>query len=236
MDESPVMMTTEHILLESDDREVPEPRSARKVHASLRLRSGLRRRSVELDIIDYYFLAVRTRRTGAPAAEYVLDLRIVDPDPRLSKHVAWRWMSVTLVLAALFAGSVGWIATSPVWWQHEWLRVSAFLFAAAGCAGLVSVYRTTETLSLYSAHGEARLLEVVGGLGTFRAVKRFTVKLAAHVQIAIAARRPARAAHLRDEMREHFRLKELGVISAEAYDASKARILAQHVPGSPNDR
>jgi hypothetical protein len=29
-------------------------------------------------------------------------------------------------------------------------------------------------------------------------------------------------------MREHFRLRESGVLSAEEYEASKARILAEH--------
>ncbi len=34
-----------------------------------------------------------------------------------------------------------------------------------------------------------------------------------------------RAVH---ELREHYRLKEAGVLAGETYDASKARILAQH--------
>lgn len=231
MDASHRVMTTEHILLESDDREVPEARAARKVHASLRLRSGLRRRSVALDIIDYYYLSVRTKRAGTGLTEYVLDLRFVDPEPQRSRHIASRWMTAAFVLAALFAASAWWIGSSPAWWQHDWLPVCAGLFAATVCAALACVYRTTETLTVYSDHGQARVLECVGGLGTFRAVRRFTVKLAAHVQIAVAARRASRAQHLRDEMREHFRLKEIGVLSEEEYDASKRRILQQHGPG-----
>ena len=47
-----------------------------------------------------------------------------------------------------------------------------------------------------------------------------------------------RAERLRDEMREHFRLKEAGVLSQEQYEASKARILGQHAPraGAPAHR
>ena len=44
----------------------------------------------------------------------------------------------------------------------------------------------------------------------------------------MAARRRSRAAHLRDEMREHFRLKEIGTLSVEEYEAAKVRILHQH--------
>jgi hypothetical protein len=44
-----------------------------------------------------------------------------------------------------------------------------------------------------------------------------------------------RSEHLRDEMREHFRLRESGVLSVEEYEASKARILAEHSSaGSPD--
>jgi hypothetical protein len=53
-------------------------------------------------------------------------------------------------------------------------------------------------------------------------------KLGAHVRLAAAARRSTRVEHLRDELREHYRLKEAGVLAGETYDAGKARILAQH--------
>ena len=99
-------------------------------------------------------------------------------------------------------------------------------------AALVSLYRTTESWALRSIHGKAPLLECTGGLGTLRSVRPFAAKLAAHVQIAIAARRPSKNEHLRDEMREHFRLKQAGVLSEEAYEASKMRILGTHTARS----
>ena len=102
------------------------------------------------------------------------------------------------------------------------------LSGLAVCAALISMYRTTETLALFSVCGRARLLELTGGVGSFRDIRRFSRALAAHVQIAIARRRSSRAAHLRDEMREHLRLKEAGVLSEEEYEISKVRILARH--------
>jgi hypothetical protein len=86
----------------------------------------------------------------------------------------------------------------------------------------------TETLCVFSVHGRANLLKLTGGLGTFRSVRSFTRKLEAHIDIAGAARRSSLGQHLRDEMREHFRLHEAGVLSNEAYDDSKKRILAGH--------
>ena len=98
----------------------------------------------------------------------------------------------------------------------------------AVCAALVGLYRTTKTLVLFSVSGRARLLEVTGGVGSFRAMRSFSRTLAAHVRIASARRRRSRAEHLRDEMREHLRLKEAQVLSEKEYELSKARILAKH--------
>jgi hypothetical protein len=107
--------------------------------------------------------------------------------------------------------------------------VSALALGSA----LVALYRTTETLTVLSSHGRAKVLEFVSHLGALRAVGPFMIKLGAHVRLAAAARRPSRAEHLRDEMREHFRLREAGVLSAEEYENGKGRILAEHSPCSP---
>jgi hypothetical protein len=228
VDKIPAMPGTEHIVLESDAREVPSPRSARKVHADLELRSRLRRRVLQLRVIDYYYLAVRSRSRSA-VLEYVLDLRFVEGLPQVSRHVAWRWIGASLLLLALAAGIGAWIGSSATpWWKHGALGLCAAVVAAWGLTTLIAAYRTTGTVRLLSMHGEARLLEFTGGVGTLRAVRHFMPKLAAHLRLAAAARRPAKADHLRDEMREHQRLKKIGVLAAEEYEASKARILAQH--------
>jgi hypothetical protein len=219
---------TEHIVLESEVREVPDPRNARRIHANLEVRSRLRRRALQLRIIDYYYLAVRSRAHSAEL-EYVLDLRFVEGLPRVSTHLAWRWITAALVLAALAAGLCGWIVSSVTpWWKHEALGLCAAVVGAGALATLIAAYRTTGTVRLLSSHGRARLLEFTGGLGTVRAVRRFNPKLAAHLRLAAGARRPARADQLRDEMREHQRLRSLGVLSVDDYEASKVRILAQH--------
>ena len=226
------MQTTEHILLESDVREVPEPGGARKLHAALRCHSGLRRRTLELALIDYYYLEVRTGRANAPR-EYVLDLRFIHHALGLTRHIPWRSLAITLALATL-AGLCAWrigSSASP-WWQHDWLPVCTAMFLATAGAGVICACRLTETLALYSVHGGVTVLEYTGGLGTLRMAQPFVRKLAAHIRLARAARRASKGQHLRDEMREHFRLKEAGVLSEKQYEASKMRILVHHAPGA----
>ncbi|HLB85432.1 MAG TPA: hypothetical protein VJK00_11890 [Steroidobacteraceae bacterium] len=222
------MQATEHIVLESDERRVPALRTARKVHSRLRVQSSVRRRASELALIDYCYLSVRTWRSRSPDAQYVLDLRFVDPALRLSRHVAWRFLAASAVLAVLAVALAWRISASSTPWRHEWLLPLGGLFGLAVCAALVGLYRTTKTLVLFSVSGRARLLELTGGVGSFRAMRSFSRTLAAHVRIASARRRRSRAEHLRDEMREHLRLKEAGVLSEKEYEMSKARILAKH--------
>jgi hypothetical protein len=222
------MTATEHILLESDLRQVPDLRDARKSHGRIELRSRLRGCVLHLEIIDYYYLSVRSR-ARARELEFSLDLRFVGA-PQLSRHIAWRWIAAALVLIVLPAAIATAIHTSA-WWRQEWLPVSLALVAVWACATFVCIYRTTETLSLVSIYGAARLLEFTGGVGTLRALRPFVAKLTAHIRLASAARRHTKAEHLRDEMREHQRLRELGVLSQSDYEVSKARILGQHAPG-----
>ena len=225
------MPTNEHILLESDLRQVPDPRDARTVHARIEFRGRLRRRVLQLEIIDYYYLSVRSHSRSI-LLEYVLDLRFVDA-PRRLRRIAWRWITFSLLLIALALGIASRLDSSAIpWWQHHWLAVWVTLIVVWAFATLVSVYRTTETVSLFSTHGAARLLECTGGLGTFHGFRHFMRKLAAHIRLASAARRRTKAEHLRDEMREHLRLKELGVLSAGDYETAKARILNQHSPAA----
>jgi len=222
------MTATEHILLETDLRQVPELRDARKSHGRIALRSRLRRRVLQLEIIDYYYLSVRSH-SGARALEFSLDLRFARA-PQFARHIAWRWMAASLALIIVPASLAIAIHTSA-WWRQEWLPVSLAVAAVWAGTTLVCLYRTTETISLVSTYGAARLLEFTGGPGTFRRLRPFVAKLMAHIQLASAARRHTKAQHLRDEMREHQRLRQLGVLSVSDYEVSKARILGQHASG-----
>jgi hypothetical protein len=220
--------TSEHVLLESDVRDVPVRDRARIIHAVLQCRSRLRRRHLELAIIDYYYLAVRTRRSGR-VRDYVLDLRFVDRSIRATRHIPWKCLLVTLALASAATLSMRQVVscTALCAAPHRFLLCATLVALTAGAA-LVCAWRASESFYLRSLHGAATLLEFTGGLGTLRSSRQFARKLGAHTRFALADRRATRAAQLRDEMREHFRLKEAGVLSEEEYEASKARILAQH--------
>ena len=225
------MADTEHIYLESDERAVPTLETARKIHARLELHGGLWRRSIDLALIDGHFLSVRTSRAKSLISRYVVDLRFVDPVPQLQRRIAWRSLAIGAACLALgvFGARVIAESTAP-WWRHEWLPVTAMLSGIAACALFAAWQLTTETLTLFSVHGRARLLAHTGHVGTLRSFRKFQPRLAAQLRIAAGARRSSRALQLRDEMREHFRLRTAGVLAEAEYEAAKRRILATHDP------
>lgn len=203
--------------------------SARKVHAGASFRSRLRRRSLQLEIIDYYYLCVRSC-SRSTRIEYVLDLRFVGT-PQLTRRISWRWIAAAMVLTALLAHGIATPGLATLsQWQRHWFEVYGAIAGAWAVVTLVAVWRTTTTVRLISTDGAATLLEYTSGLGTLRGVRRFMAKVAAHIHLAAAARRSTRAAHLRDAMREHARLRELGALSGPQYESAKTHILGQHSP------
>jgi hypothetical protein len=225
-----VIDRNEYVVLESEEEHaVPQPHKPRRRHARVDIPDRFRRRVLTLTIIDYFYLTVRVHRSQSVLAEYVLDLRFVDPSVRRSRHIATRWLVATLVLVAL-AVAIG-LRVQGSAAPGNWLVACLIASALAVAAGFVCAYRTTETVAVFSIHGRARLFEHTGMLGMSRALRPFLIKLSAHMRIAAAARRPSKALHLRDEMREHARLHETGVLSKLEYEAGKVRILAEHAPG-----
>ena len=228
------MADAEHILLESDERVVPTLETARRIHARLAMRGRLWRCSMNLALIDGLFLSVRTARANVLNSRYVVDLRFVDPVPLLERRIAWRSIAIGAACLALGVFGARSIAASAApWWRHEWLLETAALFGVAAAALFAAFHLTTESLTLFSAHGRARLVAHTGRVGTIRAFRKFFLpRLDAHLYVAIRARRRSRVQHLRDEMREHFRLRNAGVLTEAEYEAAKRRILATHDPSA----
>src|SRR5262245_35258596 len=134
------MLPGEHILLESDERQIPDLRTSHKIFASAAVRSRLRGRAIRLEIIEYYYLAVRLYRGTVLQREYVLDLRFVDRRVQLTRHIAWRWLLGTLGLATA-AAVLGWRASTTASPRY-WILACAATVLLALIAGFIAAWRT----------------------------------------------------------------------------------------------
>jgi hypothetical protein len=146
-----------------------------------------------------------------------VDLRFADPELLLERRIAWRSLAAGATCLGL-----------AIFFAAREISTAVALFGAAACALVAAFLLTTESLTLYSASGRARLVTHTGRMGTFRAFRQFRARLESHLRIAFDARRDSLALHLRDEMREHFRLRGAGALTEIEYEDAKRRILATH--------
>jgi hypothetical protein len=225
-----IIARAEHIHIEAEPGTVaaPAPSRRRKVRSTYVLKSLLRGCETEVSILEDHFAAVRTVRPDAQERKYEVDLRFANPKPLLVRTISWFWLSLAACMVLLAAG--GLLATwtdAGRWSSPIFLAALVLLLASAG-ATILFLRRTVESLEFVSMHGGATLISAVGGIGSARTGKRFFVELIKSINAAKAARPQERPQLLRDEMREHHRLRELGVLSEQQYEQSKARILASH--------
>jgi len=219
----------EHISLESEPESAAAPVLQRAVVASFTLATALRDNITQVAILEEHFVAVHTQRAHAAPLDYLIDLRFLDPRPARIRRIAWTWLSSGLALLTL---GVLAMALAP----HS---LPAFLLSPQFGVGLVLMLGmlgallrftrvTTESLRFVSEHGGAVLIDITGAIGSTRRGKRFFVELIKNIRAAKQARPQPKAQRLRDEMREHHRLRELQVLSEADYEAGKARILKAH--------
>ena len=225
-----VIARAEHIHIEAEPGTVaaPTPHRLRKVRKSYVLKSRLRGCETELAILEDHYVTVRAVRPDAQARKYEFDLRFANPKPVRVRSISWFWLLLAGALILLAAGGL-WATWSDAgrWSSPIFLSALVTLLAAGGAA-IMFLRRTVESLEFVSAHGGATLVSVVGGIGSARAGKHFFIDLIKSINAAKTARPQERPQFLRDEMREHHRLRELGVLSDLQYEQSKARILASH--------
>jgi hypothetical protein len=180
-----------------------------------------------LSLLEEHFVSVQSERPGGESKNYVFDLRFASAKPLLVRRIAWSWFALTLAFG-LLTGTAAWLLYSSQTPPAPTAAVGVTMLAGAIASVFIFLRRTTESLEFTSVHGEATLISVTGGIGSARAGKSFFVNLIKSINAAKLARPQQKQEFLRDEMREHHRLRELGVLSPQEYEASKARILAAH--------
>jgi hypothetical protein len=228
----PVRARAEHISLDAghDDTLVaPRKRPHRPTRMGYTLASPLRGCVTQLGLLEDHFLSVQLTRPDIEPRKYDFDLRFANAKPVIVRHVAWFWLALSISLAVLATCALWmlWPKNAAEWIHPVPLTAVAALLASIG-AVLMFLRRTTESLEFVSVHGGVTLVSVTGAIGSAREGKKFFVELIKSINAAKAARPQPPQTFLRDEMREHHRLRELGVLTEEQYETSKSRILASH--------
>jgi hypothetical protein len=217
-------VATEHIFIASDEGADPAA-AARTPRDTVVLRNPIRRTGAELTFFDEGYLKVTALVKGASDAPFLLDLRFVDPVPKIERVIAMRWLT-----AAFGCGALAVLAAFL-------LRFDAFHTAALWALGVaalatvgalyVGVYTSHEKIEFCTLHGRAAVLQLVANLGSIKRFHSFVPMLCHAIEEAAERIGADTAAYLRAEMREHYRLRGDGVLDNDECARGTGRILSQ---------
>ena len=215
----------EHIFIGSDDLNADPATTARTARDAVVLRNLIRGTGAELTLYDEGYLKVTALKKGNADAPFFLDLRFIDPVPRIERVLAMRWLT-----AAFGSGAVMALAAFL-------MRFDAFHAAAVwglGAAAIatigtlyVGIYLSHERIEFCTLHGRADVLRLIANVGSIKKFHAFVPMLCRAIEEAAERIGADTAAYLRAEMREHYRLRGNGILDADECARGTGRILAQ---------
>jgi hypothetical protein len=223
----------EHCVLE--DVTVPQPsltnalERGREVAGELRrerrIEDRIRGQRTTLKLYTEGWAEIEVERRGRETRCQRIDLRYLDPVPSLT-----RFRPKPLIRAAgILAGITGAAAVPAL---IGWLPVYTITTAVTGLiACLATLYvaycRSHEKIVFRTLHGRARALQLTAGLGTIRRFHKLLPEIVNAIAGAAESIHEETAVYLRAEMREHYRLRNEGILSTEECVACTDRILGK---------
>jgi hypothetical protein len=215
----------EHILLETGEAEF-EGKNAHRVLQRFALENRVQGLTTELALFEGGWLGVLERRNGEPGQELIVNLHSLDPKPALTRYFATATLRIGLYLMGS-AALLGWIVYRLAPSSLAAPATSAVMMVAAIVAVWFAVRRTREQVTFRTKYAQTMLFVLTANFGSFRACRALVPKLVRAINSARKDSPPDKSRQLRDEMREHYRLRKVGFLTDDACAAAAQRILAQ---------
>ena len=221
---APDSSPSEHIYMGGDEFSTEPAVAARTVRATLQLNNPVRGGSLEVTLFDEGFIKVRERRGKETGERFLLDLRFVDPVPRIERVFAARSFLVALGCGAT-AALAGFLLRFDALYAFAAPALGAAVLATA-VALYFGVYRTYETTEFRTLHGRVVVFRLLANFGSIKRFRALVPMLSEAIEEATERIGDDTAAYLRAEMREHYRLRGDGVLDNDTCAAGTGRILA----------
>jgi hypothetical protein len=218
--------TAEHVLIEGDEFENDIAHTPPRIpQQRFLIKNRSHALETELTLFEGGWISVRQHRRSKPGEAQLIHLQFLDPKPEVTRYFSRRSMHATIALGVLGIGSGILVYLSQI------LTVSvpatiAFLFAS-GVTFATCAYRTQKRVTFYTRHGRAPIIALLATLGSFRELRRIVPDISRAIEESAASAPTDRARRLRSEMREHYRLRESGIITEKMCGDCTQRILDQ---------
>jgi len=216
----------EEILIATDEPDFHTPPSlSQQSRLRIELHNRAHARYTEVTLFEGDWLSIRHHSRSKAGHAQLINLKFVDPTPNVQKYLAKK----SLGLAAGFAtlGIVNSLLALFSIWQNVTIVTAACAFVGMLVAFAVFMYRTQERFVFHTRNGRAPVILLLATLGSFRKCRRFIPQLSDAINDAQAHEKKIKEQLLREEMREHYRLTETGVLSKDVCSTSTQKILDQ---------
>jgi len=217
------MASSEHILIEGDEFVAEIDQSGhRKAQQHFHIVNRSHALQTEMILFEGGWLSVRQHRSRQAGVAQMINLNYVDPRPTVTRIFSRRSFAVCIALAvaalvttvlALFSVQIAW--TIPA---------TLLLLTGAAVAFAAFAYRTRKDVVFHTRHGRAPVISLMGTLGSFRTLRAIVPKLVEAIERTAESEADPKK-RLRNEMREHYRLRECGVLNETICAQSTQRIL-----------
>jgi hypothetical protein len=160
---------------------------------------------------------------------YQVGLVFLDPEPRRRPIIAkvWGYLAGAWLLAAGALGVVAHTALAAKLPVPPFALIILCIALGIVCL-LVLIYRSRLLLRYHTRHGGVEVVELLWGLPSRQQYHDFVARLSGAIRKAQRRYEWGPEQALADELREHRRLYQAGIVNNPSYEAAKRRILAAH--------
>ena len=200
-------------------------REAREIENEFEIQDRLRGRRTAVRIYAEGWIDIEIERRRKPLRHMRLDLRYLDPIPTIRRRRPRLLLKIGGGLTALTALA----ATLASFGLMFGVTLTAAIVAGLAAAGCLfwAYYLSHEKITFHTLHGRAPAIRFGAGLGTIRRFRKLVPEIVAAIVAAATTIGDDTAIFLRSEMREHYRLRNDGILSEAECAESTGRILTQ---------
>lgn len=216
--------TTEHISLGEDFAILAGAEDPENITHCFEYKNRLRSRRTQLVFYAEGYLRVREWQRKKMLRDYLLSLRFLSPQSRTQRHLPLRVLHVAAGFMGftLLAGLIA--AISP--WGLIFSIAAAIGGAGATLTLLLFAYLADEKTMFATQAGQATVLTLVGTADSFKRCRSLVPEIVEAITQAQSKNVANHADYLRQEMREHYRLREFGAIDHDNCSNATRKILA----------
>ena len=219
----PQGISSEHIMMGGDDSDpADEPTVVGKQQTVSNRVRGLQ---TEFTFFNEGFLKIREYKRKKQAKDYMLELRFVNPKPTVIKRFVTESFWVALGMGG--AAAISWLLTKFTSLDAYTFPASIVLSTGAVVALLLCVYQSGEKILFCTASGNVPVLMMLTNFGCFRSSRKAVSEISSAIGKAISRNTLEEEPYLRAEMQDHYRLRNIGVISPKACQVGTSRILGR---------